>query len=101
MHTGLTVDYIELYFNSPQLVHIRQCPFEEVCCTHPGFDRAESMLNRLPSRSHGIRSLIQSGLHRIQNVFMLPARHLAMWAWRALLLEAAVLAIVRPVAMLR
>lgn len=39
-----------------------------VCRTRPGFDRAESMLNRLPSRSHGIRSLIQSGLHRIQGV---------------------------------
>ena len=76
-----------------------QRPGEEMCGTHPGFQRAERMLDGLPSRSHGIGGLVQAGLHRIQYVFMLPARHLALRAWRALLLEAAVLAIGAPVVM--
>ena len=41
-------------------------PGQEMCCTHPGLERAERVLDRLPPDSHNVRRMIQSCLHRIQ-----------------------------------
>ena len=46
---------------------------QEVGCSHPGLDRAEAMLDRLPSLAHFLRVLIEAALHRLENVLMLPS----------------------------
>jgi hypothetical protein len=52
---------------------LRQRLHQEVGCSHPGLDRAEGMLDRLPSLAHLLRVRIEPALHHLENVLMLPS----------------------------
>jgi hypothetical protein len=52
--------------NSWQRLH------QEVGCTHPGFDRAEGMLDRFPPLAHLLRTLVEPALYCLKNMLMLP-----------------------------
>ena len=60
--------------------------------------RAERMLDRLAPLTHGLRVLIETLLHRLQHVLMLPACDATLRAGRAAMLERAVAARIGPVA---
>ena len=45
---------------------------QEVSCSHPGFDRAKRMLGGLAAYSWGLRAAIQSALHFIEDILVLP-----------------------------
>src|SRR5688500_1105352 len=42
-------------------------------CAHPGFDRAERMLGRVPSHLHRIWVCVEPPLHVIKHVLVLPS----------------------------
>ena len=54
----------------------RSC--EEVGGAHPGFQRAERVLDRLTADPHHLGRLIQATLHRLEHCLMLPAAHSAL-----------------------
>jgi hypothetical protein len=51
----------------------RQRLHQEVSGTHPGFDCAEGVLDRLASLPHFLRVLVEPALHRFEHMLMLPA----------------------------
>jgi len=53
--------------------HMLQRGGEEMSRPHPELDRPEWMLNRLSANPHDVGRLIQTRLHRIEDVFMFPA----------------------------
>ena len=69
-----------------------QCFGQEVGCSHPGFDGAEGMLDRLTPLAHLLRVLIKPLLDRFQKVFVLPPRDPSLLARGALMLDGACLA---------
>ena len=70
---------------------IFQLPGQKMGCSHPGFESAERVLNRLASYSHAIWSVIQTSLHGLKNVFMFPSAHTSIGAWSAFCLDVALL----------
>lgn len=62
-------------------------PGQEVGRTHPGLEGTEGMLHRLAPDAHAIAGLIHSDLHGFQSRFMLPARHTALLAGCAHVLD--------------
>ena len=64
----------------------------------PHLQRAERMLDCLTALSHGLRVLIETFLHRLQHVLVLPACDAPLRAGRAAMLDRAVTARIRPVA---
>jgi hypothetical protein len=53
--------------------HSRQRLHQEVSGTHPGFDRAEWVLDCLASLTHFFRMLIKPSLHSFENMLMFPS----------------------------
>src|SRR6185295_5960749 len=77
--------------------YMMKCLHEEVRRTHPVLQRSEDMLNRPSSHFHGLRLAIQATLHCIKYRLMFPAPHATLVSRRALSLEPALRADVRPV----
>jgi hypothetical protein len=50
---------------------------------HPCLDRAERVLDSLSPDAHHLGRMIESCLHLIKNIFVLPARYTTLRAWRA------------------
>jgi hypothetical protein len=48
------------------------CLGQEVCRSHPRFERTEGVFDGLPTQSRGLRRAVQALLHRLENVFVLP-----------------------------
>ena len=46
---------------------------QEVGASHPRFEGSEGMLDGLPAHAHGVRHVVEPGLHPVEDVFMLPA----------------------------
>ena len=67
---------------------LRQALHQEVSCAHPHLQRAERMLHRLASLTHFLWVFVEPALHRFYNMFMLPARDLAVLPVVRLLLMA-------------
>ena len=61
----------------------------EVGITHPGFQGAEWMLDRLSSHAHPLWFSIQASFGGLEHGFMLPARHSPVRTGRALRLHGA------------
>jgi hypothetical protein len=57
---------------------------QEMSCSHPGFNRAERVLGGLATYSRGLQSAIQSLLHFIEDILVLPACNAPIIASRAL-----------------
>jgi hypothetical protein len=76
----------------------RQRLHQEVRGAHPGFNRAERMLDHLAPLAHGLWVLVEPALHRLEDGLMLPARDPALFGWRALALDRAVRAGGGPIA---
>jgi hypothetical protein len=68
--------------------------------THPGFDRAERVLDCLAPLAHFLWMLVEPALHRLKNVLMLPSGDPSLLAGGAAVLDGAGLAgiIISPVA---
>src|ERR1700683_75442 len=64
--------------------HARDCLGEKVRRSHPGFDRAKRMLGGLAAYSWGLGGPIQSPLHFIEDILVLPTRNAPIIASRAL-----------------
>src|SRR5579863_599515 len=77
---------------------LRQALHQEVSCAHPHLQRAERMLHRLASLTHFLWMFVEPALHRFYNMFMLPARDLAVFASRASAFNGAVPASIGPIA---
>ncbi len=75
-----------------------QCLHQEVCGSHPGFDRAEGMLDRLAPLAHLLGMLVEPALDGLENILMLPTRDPALAARRALGLERTAQTGCRPIA---
>lgn len=71
---------------------------QEVRSSHPGFDRAEGVLDRLAPLAHLLRMLVEPALHRLENVLMLPSGNPSLLASGAAVLDDAALAGGGPVA---
>ena len=65
---------------------------QEVGCSHPGFDRAKGMLDRLAPLAHLFRMFVEPALHCIENVLMLPSGDPSLLAGGAAVLDGAALA---------
>ncbi len=65
---------------------------QKMGCTHPRLESAKGMFHRLASNTHTVRRLIQTRLHGIKHIFMLPASHSPFGAGRTLSLEITLLA---------
>ena len=59
-------------------------PGQEVSRPHPELERPKRVLYSLTPDAHDVRLVIQTSLHRIKDVFMLPARHSTLLAGSAL-----------------
>ena len=57
---------------------------EKVRRPHPRFKRTERMLDGLPPDARSLRHLVQSSLHRLQDVLVLPARDAPVFSSRTL-----------------
>jgi len=64
---------------------------QEVGCTHPGFDRAEVMLDRFPPLAHLLRMLVEPALYGLKNMLILPTGDPALPACGAAVLDGAAL----------
>jgi hypothetical protein len=53
--------------------HVLQRAGLEVASTHPVLDGAKDMLDRAPSHAHRARHAVEPGLHRLDDLLMLPA----------------------------
>src|ERR1700755_677305 len=73
----------------------------EVRRAHPGFQRAERMLDSLSADPHGLWRTIKAPLHRLDDRLMLPSFDPALLAGRALVMNRACLAVRAPIAMER
>ena len=71
---------------------------QEVGGSHPGFDRAEGMLDHLAPLAHLLRMLIEPALHCLEDVLMLPSGDPALFGWRAMALDRAARAGGGPIA---
>jgi hypothetical protein len=85
--------YVQTHLSADPIQGLRQ----KVRRAHPGLDRPKRMRNGLPTDAHGVRGLIQAGLHRVENGFMFPACHPSLWAWCAVRFERALLTVRTPV----
>ena len=65
--------------------------------THPRLDGAERMLNGLAPQLHGAWIGVQSRLRSLDDILALPPPNAALLARRAIALERAIAAFVRPV----
>src|SRR5271170_548496 len=65
--------------------------------SHPGFDRAKWMLGRLAAYSRCLRSAIQSPLHFIEDILMLPTCDAPIFAGRTFRFDRASRAGGRPI----
>jgi hypothetical protein len=61
-------------------------------------DRAEGVLDRLTPLTHRLRVLVETTLHRLDDMLVLPSRDPALLARGALILDSAGPARVRPIA---
>jgi hypothetical protein len=52
--------------------HAGECLGQEVCRSHPRFERAEGVFDGLPTQSGGLRCAVQALLHRLEYVLVLP-----------------------------
>jgi hypothetical protein len=68
-----------------------------VGCSHPRFDRAERVFDRLASLSHFFWVLVEPALNGFENMLMLPTRDPSLLAGSTALLDWAVLASVCPI----
>lgn len=57
------------------------------------FDCPKRMLNGLPPDPHRVREVIEAGLHRFENSFILPARHAPLLAWGETFFDCAIFAV--------
>jgi len=82
--------------------HFSADPFQrlhqEVGGSHPGFDCAEGMLDRLTPLTHLLWMLVEPALDRLENMFMLPSGDPTLLTGGAVVLDSAALARVGPVA---
>ena len=62
---------------------------QEVRSSHACFDRAEGMLDRLTPQAHRLRICVESSLHGVQQMFMLPSCDAPLRPCRALRFERA------------
>jgi hypothetical protein len=69
-----------------------------VRCTHPHFQSAEGMFDRLPALPHGLGVLVEAPLRRLQYMLVLPARNPPLLAGSALRFERTVTAGIGPIA---
>jgi len=81
--------------------HARQCLHEKVGCSHTRLDRAEGMLDRLASPTHGLRILVEPLLDSLQHMLVLPPCDPALHSCRAAAFQCAAPARIGPVAMQR
>ena len=65
---------------------------------HPHLERAEGVLDRLAALAHGLRILVETPLHRLQYMLVLPAGDATLLARRAAVLDRAGAARIGPVA---
>jgi hypothetical protein len=84
---------VERHFGSDVL----EPPHLEVGRAHPGFDRAERVLDRAAPQCHRVGVASQALPHVVDQVLVLPSRDPAFLAGGAAGLEGAVLAVVDPV----
>lgn len=73
--------------------HARDRLGQEVRGTHPVPDRSERVLHRLPALSHSLGLAIESSLHRVDDVLVLPPPNTSVREVRALRLDRALLAV--------
>jgi hypothetical protein len=81
----------------PSRCHAWQGLHQEVCCVHPGLDRAEGMLDRLTPLAHLLRMLIEPALHRLTDVLVLPPGDPSLFAGGAAVFDGTALARVGPI----
>ena len=94
-HPGEIVgEDVERHFGSD----LRQTLHQEVRRAHPHLQRTKGMLGCLATLAHRVRVLIETLLHGVQYVLMLPARDPSLLASRAALFNSAALTGVGPVA---
>src|SRR5262245_28062229 len=67
----------------------------------PQLECPERMLDRLAPHAHRLRVRIEPALHRVEHMFVLPARDAALRSRRALRFERTARACRRPIAMQR
>ena len=79
--------------------HVLECFHLEVRRAHPGFQRAEWMLDSLSADPHCLWRTIKAPLHRLYDCLMFPSSYPAFLAGRALVMKRAGLAVRAPVAM--
>jgi hypothetical protein len=77
--------------------NLRQRLHQEVRRAHPHLQCTEGMLDRLAARTHRAGIFIEPLLYRLDDLLMFPSRDAAMRAFRALSLERAGPARVRPI----
>src|SRR6476469_6161605 len=77
---------------------LRQPLHQEVRRAHPHLERAERVLDRLAALTHGLRILVETPLHRLQYMLVLPAGDATLLARRAAVLDRAGAARIGPVA---
>ena len=78
--------------------NLRQALHQKVRRTHPHLERAEGALDRLTTHAHRLRVLIETLLHSVEQVFVLPSRDASLGSRRALRFKRATRAGRRPIA---
>ena len=71
---------------------------QEVSCADAHLHGAERVLDGLAPRAHRVRIFVESLLHDLEYVLVLPARDAALRAWRAVAFERAIPAGISPIA---
>src|SRR5664279_1460552 len=74
-HTHHAFEVVSQHMKAHFGAHASDRLGQEVRRTHPVLDGSERVLDRLPSLSHPLGLTIESSLHRIDHVFVLPAPH--------------------------